>query len=66
MGFLSVKTVETATFSVGDKITMRLMKRERGSTYAMPAEEWSDRQGAPHKDTGTQYKRYCERDLKLK
>ena len=49
---LSVCALETRSYKAGDEITMRLMKREKGSTYAMPADQWQPKE-KPHHLTGT-------------
>lgn len=36
----SVVAMETRQYAVGDVITMRLMRREKGSLVAMPSSEW--------------------------
>lgn len=36
----SVVAMETRQYAVGDLITMRLMRREKGSVVAMPSSEW--------------------------
>ncbi|KAM6931273.1 LOW QUALITY PROTEIN: E3 ubiquitin-protein ligase RNF10 [Xenentodon cancila] len=36
----SVVAMETRQYVVGDKITMRLMRREKGALVAMPSSEW--------------------------
>ena len=40
--------LETRTYNVGDTITMKLLRRERGSTHAMPVKQWKPREGTPH------------------
>jgi len=54
----SVIAQETHVYNVGEAITMKLMKRERGSTYAMPVSQWTNREGKPHNikdNVDTQY-----------
>lgn len=36
----SVVAMETRQYAVGDVITMRLMRREKGSLVAMPSSQW--------------------------
>lgn len=36
----SVVAMETRQYAVGDVITMRLMKREKGALVAMPSSQW--------------------------
>lgn len=36
----SVVAMETRQYVVGDVITMRLMRREKGSLVAMPSSQW--------------------------
>lgn len=43
----SVVATATKAYKVGGEITLRLMKRERGSVYCMPVEQWSAREGKP-------------------
>lgn len=43
----SVKVVEKQHYKIGDTITLQLMKRERGSTYAVPLAHWEKRGGCP-------------------
>ncbi|KAL8613192.1 hypothetical protein ACOMHN_043001 [Nucella lapillus] len=43
----SVKVVEKKEHKVGDVITLKLVKRARDSTYAVPRAHWEDRQGRP-------------------
>lgn len=38
--FFSVVAMETRQYVVGDVITMRLMRREKGSLVAMPSSQW--------------------------
>ena len=33
-------TLETQSFKVGDEITLKLMKREKNTTYAVPVHQW--------------------------
>merc|ERR1719270_863233 len=44
----SVVALERHSYSTGEEITMKLMKRERGSTYALPHKQWRQRGGQPH------------------
>lgn len=37
---VSVVAMETRQYVVGDVITMRLMRREKGSLVAMPSSQW--------------------------
>lgn len=37
---VSVVAMETRQYAVGDVITMRLMRREKGSLVAMPSSQW--------------------------
>lgn len=48
----SVVAHESHLYSAGETITMKLMKRERGSTYAMPVTQWALRSGKPHNVAG--------------
>ncbi|KAK3909451.1 RING finger protein 10 [Frankliniella fusca] len=43
----SVLTLKPTAFSVGGEITMRLMRRERGSLEAVPVEQWDLRPAVP-------------------
>lgn len=36
----SVVAMETRQYAVGDLITMRLMRREKGALVAMPSSQW--------------------------
>jgi len=44
----SVVALATQQYAAGDRIRMTLMKRDRGSTYAMPRTQWTLRDGKPH------------------
>ncbi|KAK3083734.1 hypothetical protein FSP39_002255 [Pinctada imbricata] len=44
----SVVTEDVKSYKVGDIITMKLMRREKGTTYAVPAENWEKRDGKFH------------------
>ena len=46
------------SYKVGDTITMKLMKREKGTTYAVPAESWEKREGKIHNVNG-EYRLSC-------
>ncbi len=48
----SVVALKTHHFAVGEQITMKLMKRERGTTYTMPRTQWTERCGKPHNVDG--------------
>ena len=50
--FFSVKALETHSYKSGQDICMRLMKRSKDSTYAMPVAQWNERNGHPHALTG--------------
>ena len=43
--YYSVVALETKKNAIGEEITMKLMKRERGSTMAIPKELWEQRDG---------------------
>lgn len=54
----SVNIVEKQDYKVGDTITLQLMKRARGSTYAAPLHQWEQRDGCPQNiadETNTEY-----------
>nr|KAG5689372.1 hypothetical protein BaRGS_019746 [Batillaria attramentaria] len=54
----SVKVVEKQHYKVGDTIVLQLMKRERGSTYAVPLAHWEKREGCPQNigdESNTEY-----------
>lgn len=36
----SVVAMETKQYAVGDVVTMRLMRREKGALVAMPSSQW--------------------------
>lgn len=40
----SVKIIQRNLYTVGDTITFQLMKRGKGSTYAMPCGQWQDKE----------------------
>lgn len=44
----SVVALETHAYSAGETIAMKLMRRERGSTYTLPVSQWSPKDGQPH------------------
>jgi len=44
----SVAALERHAHSVGEEITMKLIKRDRGSTFALPRSQWRERAGKPH------------------
>ncbi|XP_050408467.2 RING finger protein 10 [Patella vulgata] len=44
----SAEPIIVKPYKVGDKITMKLMKREAGSTYSLPVDSWLNRHGKPH------------------
>ena len=46
MLFLSTHLEKMPSYAVGQTITMQLMKKERGSLYAMPKNLWEKREGA--------------------
>ena len=48
----SVVALETHQYASDQKITMKLMKRSRGSTHAMPRVQWTNRTGKPHNIDG--------------
>ena len=43
----SVVALATPCFSVGERITMRLMQRQKGSVLVMPKARWRDMGGRP-------------------
>ncbi|XP_013402589.1 RING finger protein 10 [Lingula anatina] len=45
----SVSAMSVHQYSPGDQITMRLMKKERGTTFAMPKSQWEPREGRPYR-----------------
>ncbi|XP_014677381.1 PREDICTED: RING finger protein 10-like [Priapulus caudatus] len=49
----SVVVLETHQFSAGDEVSMKLMRRERGSVLAMPRAHWQSAAGKP----------FCEKDV---
>lgn len=54
--FFSVITQATHDYKVGETITMRLMKRQKGTTYALPKALWEKRaDGVLSSMTGTLY-----------
>lgn len=44
--------LETHQYRSEQQITMKLMKRKRGSTYIMPRMQWTERDGKPHNIDG--------------
>ena len=48
----SVMAVAECTYSTGQEITMTLMKRAKGSVFAMPKVKWSERTSLPQLSTG--------------
>lgn len=40
LSLCSVVAMETRQYAIGDVITMRLMRREKGSLVAMPSSQW--------------------------
>lgn len=42
----SVLSLETHSYTAGEEITMKLMKRQRGMTLALPVDQWSDNSGS--------------------
>ncbi|XP_071094265.1 E3 ubiquitin-protein ligase RNF10-like [Haliotis cracherodii] len=47
----SVQIRVVHAYKPGETITLRLMKRERGSTYSVPKSQWEKRDGKPHRIT---------------
>lgn len=41
----STRTEKVPSYAVGQTITMQLMKKERGTIYAMPKSLWEKREG---------------------
>ncbi len=48
----SVLAMETHQYACGEQITMKLMKRERGSTHYLPRDQWVAVTGKPHNMDG--------------
>lgn len=48
----SVVTQEVHKYQVGETITMSLMRREKGTTYALPKAFWEKREGKIHDYNG--------------
>ena len=48
----SVVVREVQHYKVGDTITMALMKKEKGSIYAVPASYWTKQEGKCHNING--------------
>ncbi|XP_041349388.1 RING finger protein 10-like [Gigantopelta aegis] len=44
----SVLTKTVHQYRPGEEITMKLMKREKGTTYSVPKSQWDKRDGKPH------------------
>ena len=48
----SVLSLETHSYTAGEEITMKLMKRQRGTTLALPVAQWSDNGGSLYNIVG--------------